>query len=249
MSQETLKAIAVTAELLSTELSRHSLKRLDDDLNRYPETVVFAALERCRRELTGRLTLGAIIERISEADGRPEPDEAWSIAIGASDEAQTVIWCLEIRDAYSAASSLMAIGDKIGARMAFREAYARLVRESRERASPASWIASLGWDKELREKALLQAVQLGRMSEGEIAGLLPLARTETQALRLGYKGKPKVTAEQAKANIQKIQSIIGGIYESKEMAKIAKEAEQAEQFERERAEVIAKLRDKQIEGM
>ena len=74
MKAELLQAIAVTAELTATELSKDAARALADDLDGYPVHAVLNALRACRRELTGRLTLAAVIQRIE--DGRPGPEEA-----------------------------------------------------------------------------------------------------------------------------------------------------------------------------
>ena len=114
MSEKILMGIAVTAELTGTELSKHAVLALEAELGRYPEDVALAALDRCRKELTGRLTLAAIIERINEHDGRPASDEAWATAVRAEDENETVVWTDETRRAMSVARPLLELGDKVG---------------------------------------------------------------------------------------------------------------------------------------
>ncbi len=174
MSNKIIKAIAVTAELTSTELSEHALIAMDDDLAAYNEDEVLRALNRCRRELTGRLTLAAIIERIQESDGRPGADEAWALACSADDESETVLWTSEAEDAFfRAARPLLESGDKIAARMAFREIYTKSVKEARERRDPVSWKASLGWDNDKRRTVLTKAEELGRLPAAYVRGLLP----------------------------------------------------------------------------
>lgn len=95
------------------------------------------------------------------------------MSLEALDEAKTVVWTDEARAAFSIARPVLAEGDKVGARMAFRDAYDRLVRESRERAMPARWSASLGWDKALRESALRHAEAAGLLPAPQVAVLLP----------------------------------------------------------------------------
>ena len=72
MKASILKAVAVTAELTGAELSETALRVMAADLDSYSETAVLRALDRCRRELKARLTLGAVLERIEEQDGRRE---------------------------------------------------------------------------------------------------------------------------------------------------------------------------------
>lgn len=173
MSEKILMGIAVTAELTGTELSKHAVLALEAELGRYPEDVALAALDRCRKELTGRLTLAAIIERINEHDGRPASDEAWATAVRAEDENETVVWTDETRRAMSVARPLLELGDKVGARMAFRDAYQRFVNDARADRVPVSWSASLGWDAERRREVLTDAVAYGLLPSSFATGLMP----------------------------------------------------------------------------
>lgn len=173
MSANTLKAIAVAAELTGTELSAVALRVMDGDLAAYPEAAVLRALDRCRKELKGRLTLAAVLERVEECDGRPGPEEAWAIALASSDEAETVIWTDEISQAMAVAQPLLEARDKVAARMAFCETYERIVRVAREANVPCRWVASLGADHERRALAVAAAVQAGRIGHAQAGHYLP----------------------------------------------------------------------------
>lgn len=91
-------------------------------------------------------------------------DEAWALAIVAAEEKNTVVWTTAMQSAWHLCSSVYA-EDPVGARVAFRSAYERIVREARARHLPPSWVVSLGWDKEQRRQAVDQAVHLGRISQ------------------------------------------------------------------------------------
>lgn len=173
MSASILKAIAVTAELTATELSEAALVVMESDLSAYPERDVLTALNRCRRELTGRLTLAAVLERLQAADGRPTGDEAWAIAIQSADESETVVWTDEMAKAWRIAAPIFEARDKVGARVAFRDAYERLCREARESNLPANWLVSQGWDSEKRQAAVQAAVQAGYLTASRATALLP----------------------------------------------------------------------------
>src|SRR6185436_17492219 len=97
-------------------------------------------------------------------DRRPGAEEAWAIAIHSADENRTVVWTEEIAAAWGIAKGIAANGDEVGARMAFKEAYTRLVAEARGALRPAKWSASLGHDPEQRDKEIERA---------QLAGLLP----------------------------------------------------------------------------
>lgn len=115
----------------------------------------------------------AQIEGAAAQDGRPEADEAWAIAMRADDEAVTVVWTDDIAAALSAARPILARGDEVGARMAFKAAYNRLVQKARSEFRPLRWVASLGHDIQQREEVLNSAVRLGQLPAPHVAGLLP----------------------------------------------------------------------------
>ncbi len=96
-------------------------------------------------------------------DSRPSANEAWAIAVRADDEATTVVWTDEIAQAWGVARPVMQIGDEVGARIAFRDSYDRLVEVARKARQPTQWNASLGHDPEGRTHVLTQAAALGRL--------------------------------------------------------------------------------------
>lgn len=173
MNPKIIQAIAVTAELTGTELSEVAIRVMESDLAAYPETAVLRALDRCRKELKGRLTLAAALDRVAECDGRPGKEEAWSIALASNDESETVVWTEEVAQAMSVASPLLEARDKVAARMAFCETYERIVRASREANAPCRWVTSLGTDHERRALAVAAAVQSGRIGHAQAAHYLP----------------------------------------------------------------------------
>lgn len=176
-SEALLKLIVVTAELMGTELSTDAARVMLQDLARFPEAWVSEALARCRRECRGRLTVAAIVDRL--ADGRPGPEEAWSMI--PRDEAATVVWTDEMAAAYGVASQLLAEDGPIPTRMAFLEKYRELVSVARAEGTAPTWQVSLGWDKAGREGPIQDAVRLGRLSADHAARLLP-APVERPAL-------------------------------------------------------------------
>lgn len=195
MKASILKAVAVTAELTGAELSETTLRVMAADLDSYSETAVLRALDRCRRELKARLTLAAVLERIEEQDGRPGADEAWAIALGALDEADTVVWTDEMAQAFAVAQPVLEARDKVGARVAFRDAYDRLVREAREAGRGCRWVASIGHDATRREAALTQAVERGRVAIASVAHLLPAPASGSPVGAALLEGKPRALLE------------------------------------------------------
>lgn len=164
-----IEAVAVTAEICGRTFSEAAARVFVMDIAAYPEQAVIKALARCRKEVRGILTVQDVISRID--DGRPGPEEAWAMI--PKDESQSAVWTTEMQQAFAVASPLIAEGDSIGARMAFKETYARLIAEARDACAPVSWQATLGHDKYQREAVLTKAVELGRLTSEHVAGLLP----------------------------------------------------------------------------
>lgn len=158
-------------------------------LRAYPFDVVRAAFSaHCADPQRGKFApvpadIIAQIEQAASKDGRPEADEAWAIALRAADEAATVVWTEEIAAAWSVCLPVLFAGDEVGARMAFKAAYARCITEAREGRRSIVWSASMGSDKEQREIALAAASEAGRLAiecepPAKIAGLLELAEAK-----------------------------------------------------------------------
>lgn len=119
-----------------------------------------------------------IIRTIQEATGTLESqwlsaNEAWAVAFPALDEAATVVWTPEIAKAFEVARPILEGGDKIGARMAFIPAYDRLIDQAKRESRTPSYEVSAGWDVDMREVAMRQAVT---------AGLLPPPNDDAKAL-------------------------------------------------------------------
>lgn len=93
----------------------------------------------------------------------PAANEAWSIAMLASDESETVVWTPQMRQAWFACQPVMEAGDKVGARMAFLATYERLVQEAEAKGIQPRWETTLGASPELREQRVEEAVRLGRL--------------------------------------------------------------------------------------
>ena len=161
-----IEAVAVTAELCGRVFSEPAARVFVDDLSGYPEAQVIESLRRCRREVRGILTVQDVVSRLD--DGRPGPDEAWSMI--PRSEADSTVWTDEIAQAWGVAEKA---SDRTAQRAAFREAYMAAVAKARDERRPVNWFASLGWDVRGREAALALAVQKGRISIGYARDLAP----------------------------------------------------------------------------
>lgn len=176
------EALTVCCEMTATELSAAAKAAVIEDLLAYETGQVLKALNRCRRELTGRLTLAAILDRIDT--GLPSADEAFGmLAEGWRNEALTVVVpVIAMQAAGNGAWDLFAAGDKTGARMAFRDSYGRLAAEIRAGGGRADWFVSKGHDREHQTRAVMEAVKLGRLSQREAAAYLPSEAGEERYL-------------------------------------------------------------------
>lgn len=116
----------------------------------------------------------AQIERAMKNDGRPGAEEAWATAFASQPEEETVVWTEETSRAWSdAGKPLVVAGDKVGARMAFKEAYIRLVEEARAARVPVQWLVSEGFDLERKRVAISRAVEAGLIPANHLQQLPP----------------------------------------------------------------------------
>ena len=70
------------------------------------------------------------------------------MVLASLDESETVVWTDQVAEAAAVARPILEAGDDVGARMAFRDAYERIVRE---RVDEPRWFPSLGSDAGRRE--------------------------------------------------------------------------------------------------
>lgn len=168
-TEQLIQAVAVTAELCGRVFTPAAASVFVADLGGYPEEQILGALRRCRREVRGVLTVQDVLSRI--ADGRPGADEAWAMI--PQDEAGSVVWTDEMAQAWGTARFLLRENDRVGARMAFKEAYQKLVADARDQRRPVHWTPSLGHDKAGREAVIVEAVKAGRLTYEHGRELVP----------------------------------------------------------------------------
>lgn len=161
-----LEALAVTAEITGTQLSPGAARVFANDLARYPEEQILAALMRCRREVRNRLTVADVLGRLD--DGRPSADEAYAMLPQGEDD--TVVWTEEMTSAWAIASEA---DDRVARRMAFLSCYRQAVQRARDEAKPVKWAVSIGTDPRGREHAIQEAVRRGRIGLAHAESLLP----------------------------------------------------------------------------
>ena len=181
-----------------------------DELQPFPAAVVMAAFNAYRQGGTDFVpNPAAIARRCVLCDGRPSVDEAWSIAIASRSESETVVWTEEIAGAFAACSSVFP--DEVGARMAFKDAYSRLVNSARGLGRPAKWSVSLGWDMRKREAVLNHAAAVGLLPAPEVTALI------------GYAGEVPAPDQKARDQIQKIKDMLAEAEAKKQAAAYQRE--------------------------
>lgn len=171
-----------SAEVTGSQITRSAAMMMIAELYHYPAAQVFGALARCRRELKPReFTLQAILTRLD--DGRPGPEEAW--ASMPKSESESAVLTQEQLIAWGICVDLFYAGDKIAARMAFKEAYARLISEARVERRQPEFVISLGTEKSGRAAALAAGASAGRITAQQALARCPDDHYQQLAERLG----------------------------------------------------------------
>lgn len=114
-----------------------------------------------------------LIKLLGGSNQHLSADEAWALAIMASDEANTIVWTKEMAQAWGLAQIVYENGDHIGARRTFIDRYVRLVDESTLFNKPIEIFVSLGFDKSKRIEAINKAVFSGLLAYDKATHYLP----------------------------------------------------------------------------
>lgn len=167
---DVIKLMIAMAAYYGQKIEDHVLLMYAEDVSDLPLEGVKRAFHEIRRDpKVTRFPLPALIrERVG--DGRPGVEEAWAMI--PKDEASSVVWTTEMREAFGTARLLLE-EDPIAARMAFKETYQRLITQARSNGERVRWEPSLGHDKSHRDMVLRDAVSRGRMSIAQASELSP----------------------------------------------------------------------------
>lgn len=170
-----LQMLARTMGMYSKPLPEASMVAVWwDSLSVFPLRTVAAAFKSyCDENGEFAPVPAGIVKRCKLMDGRPTDDEAWAIALASRSEEDTIVWTSEIAQAFSICQPVLQTGDEVGARMAFKDAYNRLVSTARIEGKAAEWSVSLGWDAKKREAAITKAQLAGLLSMRTTQALLP----------------------------------------------------------------------------
>jgi hypothetical protein len=142
--------------------------------------------------------LMAQIEGSAADNGRPGAEEAWAIAVKACDESETVVMNDEIAEACGIAKPIMDLGDEVGARMAFKEVYARLTKAAK---GAPKWWPSIGSDPHKRDAAMVEAKRAGLLPAPQVAGLLGAAAVD-KGVKANPEGLKRLKEEMARLQLK-----------------------------------------------
>lgn len=177
-----VKALTVVCETTQTVWTQATQDVVLKKLGAYSAQQVIAALDLCLNQVKFKLNYADIASRID--DGRPGAEEAW--AMMPKEEEHSGCVTREMSEAWGAADSLYKNGDRVGARMAFKEKYQVSVSANRAAGQPARWNLSPGWDRAGREAAALEGFNAGRLTESQAshyAALPPMSSSAKNLLK------------------------------------------------------------------
>jgi hypothetical protein len=230
-----VQQLVATAEVMGHQITLNAALMMCQDLSEYAFNDVMIALTRCRKEVTGKLTLKAIVDLLAPAGGWLSANEAWAQALPAQDEANTMVWTVETRKAWFIALPILESGDKIGARMAFIEAYNREVAQAKAAGGLPQIEVSRGDRADLYDLAVSQA---------QTSGLLPPPREPAPLLldapkHVKVRGPVQDRKEDLSAALRELSSKLRAIREDDHAEKLRRSEEDRQRFEARKAEVVA----------
>lgn len=185
--EKLIAALGATAQAMGQQVTEDAVLLMADDLDDFSESQIAHALKTLRRN-GYKFCVAKIIELISSQDGRPSADQAWAKI--PKEESETGVVTDEMMRAWGVALGQYLDGDRVGAQIAFKREYQRMVDEARENSVAVKWFPSLGHDATGRDPVLIQAVADGLIGLERVRGLVrheSLPALENAALE--YQGK------------------------------------------------------------
>ncbi len=174
MMIEIAKAIALlTTEYDLTPFSEDRVDMWMSALQKFPAGSVRRATEDFIKSSKFKPQLADIVERCAAqiAGNWLGADEAW--AMMPKSEADSSLMTNEIAQAMAAATPLLEAGDRIAARMAFRDAYNRLTEQAKIEGRQPVYFASFGTETQGRLQMLANAVNARHMALEAAVEALP----------------------------------------------------------------------------
>ena len=212
-------------------------------LEEYELNDVLMAFDKHLAESKFMPTPAEIITRIPKSKTNLDKNEAWALCQRLTTEDDTAIITNNMRDAWAIAYPILERGDKVGARMAFNEAYERLLTEYPE----TKWEVQGGTNKELKYQRVSEAVRLGRLSDSQLK--IHCHNTES----IGFDGLTKLALNQGNKG-KKGKKILKGKWAAvklnirnssaaEEQRYLKRKQEEREKSEAHRNEVLSRAED------
>lgn len=191
----------------------------------------------------------AQIQAATPDDGHPSPDEAWGVIAQIIDnEKETAFLTEPMREAWAGCSAILELGDEVGARMCFREVYAKAVSKARRGGIAPRWLPTIGTDPEKRAEAARSALAAGKITQEQASALLPApepARVMGLLASAAAAAKDPDTArkglEALKAAVQRMETRAA----REEQERLERLAREREELQRLRDAAVAELLAKQ----
>ena len=183
--------LAATIEATGGEAKPQVVAMMVADFRTYTKHELREALHRLRQS-GEKLTPKTLLDQLDALHGRLGADEAFALVLQAQDEAQTVVWTDEVVQAWTAIAPMMRGRDQVGARMAFKQAYERIVQDARVMRKKPEPVVSIGADPELRYVAVTRAYEQGALPLALAqAALDGVADFDSKANSFVMPGKPE----------------------------------------------------------
>lgn len=213
--------------------SKAAMTALFEDFESYPLEIINKALVYHRRNNKYAPSSNDIIELLSPKATTLHigAEEAWAIALQSFDERLPIVLTKEILEAKATVQGIYDSGDSIGARMAFKEIYNRILLTANE----VKWFVTQGDDKSLTESCVKQAVDMGRLPKGTEAKYRLEAPTITYQALIEQEGI-RTGRVKAISNIKIIKLLLT---ETKDNGIAEREAER-QVFEAHRQQIISR---------
>lgn len=180
---------------LSAALSVYDKPPVDEDVFKIWMSVLGQySLEQVRKALRAHVSSSRfapkpvdIVDMIHKQDGHLSADEAWPQVIKAADENVSLIWTDEMQQAWFHCKPIFDAGDEVGARMAFRQLYTRLLEDARMKGVPAKPFPTLGFDVDSRVEVIQKAESMGLITHEQAQRQLPSPQPDEgdEVLRIG----------------------------------------------------------------
>lgn len=221
-----LEAITGCAVIYRVELKNPQIAMYWEILKDYDLDQVLGAITRHMKSAKFFPAPVELLEYIPAASANQHigADEAWAIVIESFDEESTVVMTPQIAEARGIALPIFQSSDEVGARVAFRDAYNRIIKTS---PSP-KWFVSEGFDKARKADAVANAIQLGRLTAGSDSKYRLEAPKATVAGLIEDASKRDNTIDPMAA-ISRIRSILDNVSGDDGIARRQAEREKAEE--------------------